>query len=225
MHLFDADHRFFGGSAIVGGGLPVAVGLALADRFKSRDAVTACFFGEGAMAEGVFHESMNLAALWRVPVLFCCENNLYAMGTALSRSESQTDLTQKALAYKIPADSVDGMDVAAVHEAVVAARKAVMNGRGPRFIEFRTYRFRAHSMYDAELYRNKDEVEEWKALDPIQTFAGRLESQGMLDADRYQGIEDEVNGEVRQAIAFAEAGTWEPVEGLLKDVYTAEEQA
>lgn len=225
MHLFDAKHRFFGGSAIVGGGLPMAVGLALADQFKSRDAVTACFFGEGAMAEGVFHESMNLAALWHVRVLFCCENNLYAMGTALSRSESQTDLTAKALAYKIPAASVDGMDAAAVHEAVVAARKAVIENRGPQFLEFRTYRFRAHSMYDAELYRDKAEVEEWKALDPIRTFAARLESQGMLDAEKYQGIEEEVGLEVREAIDFAEAGTWEPLEDLLKDVYAGEGQA
>ena len=225
MHLFDASHRFFGGSAIVGGGLPMAVGLALSDEFKSRGSITACFFGEGAMAEGVFHESMNLAALWCLPVLFCCENNLYAMGTALSRSESQTDLTVKAHAYKIPASSVDGMDAVAVHEAVLAARKAVIDDHGPMFIEFRTYRFRAHSMYDAELYRDKAEVEEWKALDPIQTFVRRLESQRMLEADQYRDIEKEVDAEVREAIAFAEAGTWEPVEDLLKDVYTPEGQA
>lgn len=220
MHLFDARRRFFGGSAIVGGGLPLAVGLALADVFKARDAVTACFFGEGAMAEGVFHESMNLAALWRLPVLFCCENNLYAMGTALARSESQTDLAAKAAAYKVPAVSIDGMDVSAVYEAVLAAREAVIRSRGPMFVEFRTYRFRAHSMYDAELYREKGEVEEWKTLDPIDTFKARLTSGRMLSAKDLRDLEREVDAEVREAIVFAEAGTWEPVTDLLNDVYT-----
>lgn len=223
MHLFDSTRRFYGGSAIVGGGLPLAVGLALADTFKSRSAVTACFFGEGAMAEGVFHESMNLAALWHLPVLFCCENNLYAMGTALARSESQTDLDAKAAAYKVRAQSVDGMDVAAVHEAVIAARETVIQTHEPMFIEFRTYRFRAHSMYDAELYREKSEVEEWKRLDPIRTFSERLKSQQMLTEEQLQNLGHEVDTEVAEAVAFAEAGTWEPVEDLLKDVYAAED--
>ncbi len=225
MHLFDSAHRFFGGSAIVGGGLPLAVGLALADTFKDRGAVTACFFGEGAMAEGVFHESMNLAALWRLPVLFCCENNLYAMGTALARSESQTDLVAKAAAYKMRTAGIDGMDAAAVHEAVLAARKAVLESREPMFIEFRTYRFRAHSMYDAELYRDKAEVEEWKELDPIETFAGRLKAQDLLTEAQFREIGQQVDAEVKEAIDFAEAGTWEPVEELLKDVYTPEASA
>ena len=225
MHLFDSAHRFFGGSAIVGGGLPLAVGLALADTFKDRGAVTACFFGEGAMAECVFHESMNLAALWRLPVLFCCENNLYAMGTALARSESQTDLVAKATAYKMRTAGIDGMDAAAVHEAVLAARKAVLESREPMFIEFRTYRFRAHSMYDAELYRDKAEVEEWKELDPIETFAGRLKAQDLLTEAQFREIGQQVDAEVKEAIDFAEAGTWEPVEELLKDVYTPEASA
>lgn len=222
MHLFDAAHRFFGGSAIVGGGLPLAVGLALADTLKQRRAVTACFFGEGAMAEGVFHESMNLAALWRLPVLFLCENNLYAMGTALARSESQTDLSAKAAAYNMSATSVDGMDVAAVNEAVTGARTRVIDNGAPAFVEFRTYRFRAHSMYDAELYRDKAEVEEWKALDPIDTYMARLQAQDLFAGDRLQALENEVDTEVRDAVAFAEAGTWEPVEDLLKDIHTPE---
>ena len=220
MHLFDARHRFFGGSAIVGGGLPLAVGLALADVFKARHAITACFFGEGAMAEGIFHESMNLAALWHLPVLFCCENNLYAMGTALARSESQTDLGTKAAAYNVRTARVDGMDVAAVYEAVLAARETVIREGEPMFVEFRTYRFRAHSMYDAELYREKVEVEEWKALDPIATFKTRLSSGGLLSAKDLRGLEREVDAEVREAIAFAESGAWEPVSDLLNDVYT-----
>ena len=166
MHLFDVSRRFYGGNAIVAGGLPLAVGMALADRMQGRRRVTACFFGEGAVAEGEFHESMNLAALWRLPVLFCCENNLYAMGTALSRSESETDLTLKASSYEMAAWSVDGMDVLAVEDAAQRAATAVRDGMEPLFLELQTYRFRAHSMYDPDLYRSKEEIERWKQHDP-----------------------------------------------------------
>ena len=172
MHLFDAATRFYGGNAIVGGGLPVAVGLALADQMQGRDRVTACFFGEGAVAEGEFHETMNLAALWRLPVLFCCENNLYAMGTALGLSESQPSLALKAASYEMPSWTVDGMDVLAVRRAASMAVEAVRAGQGPHFLELQTYRFRAHSMYDPERYRDKDEVARWRARDPIDA-AGR----------------------------------------------------
>ncbi len=168
MHLFDVGSRFYGGNAIVGAGLPIAVGLALADHLQGRHRVTACFFGEGAVAEGEFHESLNLAALWNLPVLFCCENNLYAMGTALERSESETDLALKAASYEMPAWSVDGMDVLAVEDAARRAADAVRGGGGPHFLEFRTYRFRPHSMYDPELYREKAEVEAWKATGPAR---------------------------------------------------------
>ncbi|HEX6008359.1 MAG TPA: pyruvate dehydrogenase (acetyl-transferring) E1 component subunit alpha, partial [Burkholderiales bacterium] len=174
MHIFDANTRFYGGSAIVGGGLPLAVGFALADRMMHRPRVTACFFGEGAVAEGEFHESMNLAALWQVPALFLCENNLYAMGTALERSEAETDLCAKARSYKIAARSVDGMDVLAVMHATTEAVASIHAQDGPQFIELRTYRFRAHSMFDAELYRSKAEVEDWKRRCPILNFTNRL---------------------------------------------------
>ncbi len=220
MHLFDARMRFYGGHAIVGGGLPLAVGLALADKLQHVARVTACFFGEGAVAEGVFHESLNLAALWQLPVLFCCENNLYAMGTALARSESQTDLCAKAAAYKVPTQKVDGMDVTAVHEAARAAADYVRRGGGPFFVEFQTYRFRAHSMFDPELYRSREEVEEWKRRGPIHTFSQRLKAQGLLTEEQFLEIDRAVGEEVDQAVAFAEAGTWEPVEDLTKDVYT-----
>src|SRR3990170_469878 len=159
MHLFDAARRFYGGQAIVGGGLPLAAGLALASSLRKESRVTACFFGEGAVAEGAFHESMNLAQLWRLPVLFCCENNLYAMGTALERSESVIDLALKASSYGVPAWPVDGMDVLAVADAARRAALHVRAGGGPAFLELRTYRFRAHSMFDPELYRDKREVE------------------------------------------------------------------
>ncbi|HUA33544.1 MAG TPA: pyruvate dehydrogenase (acetyl-transferring) E1 component subunit alpha [Candidatus Binataceae bacterium] len=220
MHIFDAAHRFYGGNAIVGGGLPIAVGLALADKLQGRSQVTACFFGEGAVAEGEFHECMNLAALWKLPVLFCCENNLYAMGTALKRSESETDLCLKASSYEIPAWPVDGMDVTACEEAAKRAALAVRAGDGPCFLEFRTYRFRAHSMFDPQLYREKQEIEEWKKRDPIELYQNRLREQGTLSDADLKGIEDESAAEVAKAVEFAEAGTWEPIEDLTRFVYS-----
>ncbi|MGZ5085567.1 MAG: pyruvate dehydrogenase (acetyl-transferring) E1 component subunit alpha [Usitatibacter sp.] len=218
MHLFDARVRFYGGNAIVGGGLPLAAGLALADRLRGIRRVTACFFGEGAMAEGAFHETMNLAALWKLPVLFCCENNLYAMGTALARSESQTDLCAKAASYGIPTVRVDGQDVAAVHEATVIAQRGVREGAGPVFVEYQTYRFRAHSMFDPELYRDKEEVEAWKTRGPLHTFSARLKAEGKLTEEEFLALDAEANAEVARAVAFAEAGTWEPAESLARDV-------
>ncbi len=220
MHFFDAARRFYGGLAIVGGGLPVAVGLALADKLQGRPRVTACFFGDGAVAEGEFHESLNLAALWKLPVLFLCENNFYAMGTALARHQAQTDITLKAKGDGVPAEAVDGMDVLAVEEATRQAAASVRSGDGPYLLEFRTYRFRAHSMYDPELYRKKDEVEQWKRRDPIATFEARLRQWGLLTDEEKAQIESAVDAEIAEAVAFAEAGPWEPVEDLTKDVYT-----
>jgi pyruvate dehydrogenase E1 component alpha subunit len=220
MHLFDASRRFYGGNAIVGGGLPLAVGLALADRLRDRPGVTAVFFGEGAVAEGEFHESMNLAALWNLPVLFCCENNLYAMGTALDRSESQTRLTLKAASYEMPAWEVDGMDVLAVEDTARKAIESVRSGGGPHFLELQTFRFRAHSMFDPELYRSKEEVEIWKERDPIELFKMRLITDGGLTEDDLAAMEKDVAEEIEAAVAFAEAGTWEPVEELTRFVYS-----
>lgn len=215
MHLFDAETRFYGGNAIVGGGLPMAVGLALADKLQGRKNVTACFFGEGAVAEGEFHESLNLAALWQLPVLFVCENNLYAMGTALAISESETDISRKAACYRIAAEAVDGMNVVEVEAAARRAVLAIRAGEGPGFLECRTYRFRAHSMYDPQLYRDKAEVESWMEHDPIPRFRDWAVAAGELHEDDVEAIEVEVAEEVAAAIAFAEVGTWEPVEELL----------
>jgi pyruvate dehydrogenase E1 component alpha subunit len=220
MHVFDAATRFYGGNAIVGGGLPLAVGLALADTMMHRTRVTACFFGDGAAAEGEFHESLNLAALWKLPVLFACENNLYAMGTRIDRALSQTDLAARAAAYGMAASAVDGMDVLAVEAATRAAVDRIRAGGGPEFLEFRTYRFRAHSMFDPELYREKSEVEMWKSRDPIALLAARLEAEGRLDAAARSAIDAEVGAEIARAVAFAESGTWEPVGDLMRDVYT-----
>ena len=220
MHLFYAARRFYGGNAIVGGGLPLATGLALADAIRKISRVTACFFGEGAVAEGAFHESMNLAQLWRLPVAFFCENNLYAMGTALARSESQTDLCIKAASFGMATLKADGMDVVASHEAANRACAHVRSGAGPIFVEFQTYRFRAHSMFDPELYRDKKELEEWKKRGPIHTFSVRLKAQDHLSEAQFLDIDARVMREVDEAVAFAEAGTWEPVEDLTRDVMT-----
>jgi pyruvate dehydrogenase E1 component alpha subunit len=218
MHIFDVGHRFYGGNAIVAGGLPIAIGLALADRMQRRDRVTACFFGEGAVAEGEFHETMNLAALWQLPVLFCCENNLYAMGTALGRSESETDLTLKAASYEMTAWPVDGMDVIAVDAAARRACDAIRAGGGPHFLELRTYRFRAHSMYDPERYRDKAEVEAWKERDPLSTFVAAAGAAGLVTDDDVRAIEAAVAAEIDDAVAYAEAATFEPVEDLQRFV-------
>ncbi len=220
MHIFDAGRRFYGGYAIVGGGLPIAVGLALADKMQGRSRVTACFFGEGAVAEGEFHESLNLAALWQLPVLFLCENNRYAMGTALMRSESQTDIHLKAQSYNIAAQAVDGMDVLAVEAAVRDAAAAVRDDSRPHFLELRTYRFRAHSMADPDLYRSRAEVEEWKHRCPVDAFAALLRAEGLLTDKGWRDMETSVAAEIDAAVAFADAGPWEPVEDLLRDVHT-----
>ncbi|HLA11879.1 MAG TPA: pyruvate dehydrogenase (acetyl-transferring) E1 component subunit alpha [Pyrinomonadaceae bacterium] len=220
MHIFDISRRFYGGYAIVGGGLPIAVGLALADKMQGLSNITACFFGDGAVAEGEFHESMNLAALWKLPVLFICENNLYAMGTALERHQSQTDIALKAAGYAVPAEVVDGMDVVAVETTTRAAVEQVRTGHGPYLIECRTYRFRAHSMYDPELYRSKEEVEDWKKRCPIAALEARLRTEEHCSDQQKKELESSITDELDKAVAFAEAGPLEPIEDLLRDVLT-----
>ncbi len=221
MHLFDISKGFYGGNAIVAGGLPLAVGMALADNMSKRNRVTACFFGEGAVAEGEFHECMNLAALWKLPVLFLCENNLYAMGTALWRSESDTDLVAKAASYNMTAAWVDGMDVEAVYKAAQDAVATIKRLSIPYFLELRTYRFRAHSMYDPELYRSKAEVEQWKHRCPIEMLCARMREAGLLDDTRLAAVEADVAQEIARAVAFAENGTLEPLGNLEQDVYAS----
>ncbi len=219
MHVFDVSRRFYGGNAIVGGGLPIAVGLALAEKLAKRDGVAVCFFGEGAVAEGEFHESLNLAALWRLPVLFVCENNLYAMGTALVRSEAVTDIHARAACYGMSATAIDGMDVVAVEGAARQAVGAIRSGGSPQFLECRTYRFRAHSMFDAQLYRDKAEVEEWRKRGPLITFTTRCKAQGLITEEDFLRLEREADAEVDAAVAFAEGAEWEPVADLTRFVY------
>lgn len=223
MHLFDAKSRFYGGNAIVGGGLPLAVGMALADKMMKRDRVTVCFFGDGAVAEGEFHESLNLASLWQLPVLFICENNYYAMGTALEFSQSEVNLSKKAASYRINSFQVDGMDVKQVAESAKNAVEDIKSGKGPVFLECLTYRFRAHSMFDAELYRKKTEVNEWKDKGPLATFKKNLEDRGLWSKIKAQEIEDEITKTIDEAVKFAENGTLEPISDLEKFVYSPEE--
>jgi pyruvate dehydrogenase E1 component alpha subunit len=222
MHIFDQATRFYGGNAIVGGGLPLAVGLALADRMKGRDAVTACFFGDGAVAEGEFHESMNLASLWHLPVLFLCENNFYAMGTALRRAQAEPDIQKKAEAYRMDSGFADGMDVMAVERAAREAVERIRTSGRPFLLECRTYRYRSHSMFDPELYRDRAEVEELRHLDPLHVFPPFLLEWKLAGEDDLARIEAEVGAEIDDAVAFAEAAEWEPVADLLRFVYRRE---
>nr|MCU0946743.1 thiamine pyrophosphate-dependent enzyme [Porphyrobacter sp.] len=214
MHIFDRTARFLGGNAIVAGGLPLAVGTAIADKQLRAGAVTACFFGEGAAGEGEFHESLNLAALWQLPVLFVCENNLYAMGVPLELAEAQTDIFRKGQGYGIPAEQVDGMNPVAVEVAARRAVETIRAQQGPRFLECRTYRFRAHSMFDAQQYRTKEEVGIWKARDPIPRLQDWLIAGHLMSQEELTAIENEVAAEIAAAVAFAEAGTLEPVGDL-----------
>ena len=222
MHLFSAEHHFYGGQAIVGGGLPIAAGLALADRMRDTGAVTMVFFGEGAVVEGEFHEAMNLAALWGLPVVFVCENNLYAMGTALRRSQAQPEVWRRAAGYGVEAEAIDGMDVAAVDAAARRIVERVRRERMPYLLEARTYRFRAHSMFDPELYRDKAEVETWRKRCPIATLSARMEAEGTLAAGELAAIEAEADHRIEAAVAFAADAPWEPIEDLARDVVAAE---
>jgi pyruvate dehydrogenase E1 component alpha subunit len=220
MHLFYKKKNFFGGNAIVAGHLAMAVGMALAAKKQHKNNVTYCFFGEGAAAEGEFHEAMNLAALWAVPVLFVCENNLYAMGTAVRYSHSIVDIEKKGPAYGIATDVVDGMDVLKVTAAAKKAIKKIATTGGPYLLVCNTYRFRAHSMFDAELYRDKAEVEEWKKRDPVLSLQKELLNQNSITQQEIVDLESKVEAVIQSAVDFAEAGNWEPEGELTKFVYS-----
>ncbi|MFN3547867.1 MAG: pyruvate dehydrogenase (acetyl-transferring) E1 component subunit alpha [Mesorhizobium sp.] len=218
MHFFDRKRRFYGGNAIVGGGLPLAIGIAMADKELGTGGLAACFFGEGAAGEGEFHESMNLAQLWELPVLFVCENNLYAMGMPLELAEAETDISRKAAAYRMAGEAVDGMNPVAVEAAARRAVESIRAGNGPYFLECRTFCFRPHSMFDAQLYRTREEVERWKERDPIPRTLKWLRDNHMATPEELGAIEAEVEAEIDEAVAFAENGTLEDVEDLEKFV-------
>lgn len=221
MHLFDKALQFYGGNAIVGGGLPLAAGLAMANKKLHRPAITACFFGEGAVAEGEFHESLNLAALWQLPVLFVCENNRYAMGTALTLSESETNIAKKADSYGIAAAQVDGMNVVDVEAAALEATAYIHKEQKPYFLECQTYRFRGHSSFDSQLYRDKEEITRWEEKGPVRQLIQWLRNNNHFQDSELDAIEKEIEQEILAAIHFAEVGEWESVDDLCRDVYSA----
>lgn len=220
MHLYDKKTNFMGGSAIVGNGLPMAVGVGMAFKRQKKESIACCFFGEGAVDEGEFHESLNLASLWDLPVLFVCENNLYSMGMPFELAEAETNLVKKAEAYNVKGTSVDGMDVMVVLTAADKAIKYVRKEQRPYFLECQTYRYRAHSMFDPERYRAKQEIKEWKKKDPIATFRDQLKNEQLLTDEEFREINEQVGREVKTAVEFAEEGTDEPVENLKKYVYS-----
>ena len=216
MHLYSSRKKFFGGNAIVGSGISHAVGLGLAMKYKNENRHTVCFFGDGAIAEGDFHESLNMASLWSIPVLFCCENNYYAMGTAFSRHQAQVNLVKKvSCGYKIESSSVDGMDVESIFLHTQEVLKKIKETGRPHFIEFKTYRFQPHSMYDPDIYRTREEIQSWMRLCPIQNLKKKLFENYQLDEKQFNEIENAVVSEIRDAILFAENGTFEKMESLL----------
>jgi pyruvate dehydrogenase E1 component alpha subunit len=223
MHIFDAEKRFMGGYGIVGGNLPIAAGLALSSQYKGEDAVTVCMFGDGASNTGNFGETMNLAALWKLPVFFLVENNLYGMGTAVERHSAQTDLSKKAEGYGVPGARADGMDVIAVREAVAAGIETAREDSRPTLLEVVTYRYRGHSAADPEIYREREEVEEWREKDPIESFARRCIEAGVLGEREVQQARDAAEAAVVEAAEFAEASPEPPLDTMYENLYALED--
>jgi pyruvate dehydrogenase E1 component alpha subunit len=219
MHIFSAAHRFMGGYGIVGGNLPIAAGLALAAEYKGEDAVTVCMFGDGASNAGNFGETMNLAALWKLPVLFLVENNLYGMGTSIERHSAQTDLSKKAEGYGVPGTRVDGMDVLAIRDGVAEGIRQAREERRPTLLEAFTYRYHGHSAADPEVYREREEVEEWREKDPIETFARRCIEAGVLGEREVQEVRDKAEEAVLAAVEFADASPEPPLDTLYDNLY------
>ena len=219
MHLFDPDLAFMGGYAIVGGQFPIACGLAFASKFRNEHRITACFFGDGAVNQGNFHEGLNWARLWELPVLFICENNFYGIGTSVERSSALTDIHKRTCGYDIPSVQVDGMDVIAVHEAVKWGADWVREQSRPYLIEAITYRFRGHSMSDPGKYRPVAEVELWKERDPIPNFSRRLIEEGIAKPEQLDAIREQAAATVREAVKFAEESPWPEDSAVYEDIY------
>jgi pyruvate dehydrogenase E1 component alpha subunit len=224
MHMFDYERRFMGGYGIVGGNLPIAAGIGLASDYLGTDDVTLCVFGDGASNQGTFGETLNLAALWRLPVVFMVTNNQFGMGTALGRHSAVTDLRRKGESLGVPGVRCDGMDVLDTHAVVAQALRRVREERRPLLVEAVTYRFRGHSMADPEEYRTREEVAQWRERDPIPTFGDRLEREGILDAQTRAAIDERARSMVDEAVAFAEASPFPPPQSLYDDVYVLGDQ-
>lgn len=223
MHIFDGERRFMGGYGIVGGNLPLAAGLALASQYRDEDTVTVCMFGDGASNTGNFGETMNLAALWELPVLFLVENNLYGMGTSLERHSAVTDLSRKAAGYGIEGEQIDGMDLLEVRDRVSSHLEEVREKGQPSLVEASTYRYRGHSAADPEVYREKSEVEEWQEKDPIETFVEVCLKEGALSEEDVQKARDEADGIVTEAVEFADESPEPALESLYEELYVVSE--
>jgi len=219
MHLFDAERSFMGGYAIVAGHLPLACGLALANQQQRNGRVVLCIFGDGSVNQGMFHESLNLAAIWKLPIIFLCENNFYGMGTDIRKVSAVIEVYKRAESYAIPAEQVDGMDVLAMYEATQRVARRARGGHGPVFLEAITFRFRGHSMADPELYRDKEEVQRWRDLDPITNFRNKLQADGAIDDATFATLQQEIEDTVNAAVQFAEESPNPPLEALYSDVY------
>lgn len=223
MHIFSKEYRFYGGHGIVGGQIPLGAGLAFADKYFGRDAVTLCYMGDGAVRQGSFHETFNLAMLWQLPVVFICENNGYAMGTSVARTAHITDIWKLGLGYEMPSGPVDGMDPVAVAEEVSKAVERARSGGGPTFLEAKTYRYRGHSMSDAQHYRTKDEVEEYKKIDPITRVREIILEKDYATEKDLKAIDDRVKDLVTECEKFAEESPFPPIEQLYEVVYEQED--
>jgi pyruvate dehydrogenase E1 component alpha subunit len=223
MHMFDIERRFMGGYGIVGGNLPLSAGLGLACDYKGEDSVVVCSFGDGAVNTGNFGETMNLSALWKLPIVFLVENNLYGMGTSVERHSAVTDMSKKALGYGIPGERIDGMDILAVREAVADHIRLARDERKPTLLEAFTYRFRGHSAADPEVYRTKEEVEEWRQKDPILAFAQRLEAEGVLGEGELDEMRARAEEQVLAAVEFADASPEPPLESMYDNLYVVGE--
>jgi pyruvate dehydrogenase E1 component alpha subunit len=224
MHVFDAETRFMGGYGVVGGNLPLAAGLALASDYRDEETATVCMFGDGASNTGNFGETMNLTALWKLPIVFIVENNLYGMGTSVERHSAVTDLSKKAEGMGVPGTRVDGMDVLAVRDCVIDRLRVAREERRPTLVEAFTYRFRGHSAADPEVYRTKEEVEEWRQKDPIEAFNARLVSEGVLEDGELDELRRRAEERVMDAVAFADASPEPPLESLYDNLYVVGDQ-
>ncbi|MGB9586674.1 MAG: pyruvate dehydrogenase (acetyl-transferring) E1 component subunit alpha [Armatimonadota bacterium] len=219
MHMFDIKRGFLGGHGIVGGGMPLAIGVGLAIKYRKTDQVCVCFFGDGAVNEGAFHESLNMVALWDLPVIYVLENNLYGMGTAVYRASSIPDLIKRAACYDIELEQVDGMDVLAVREVADRAVRIAREDKRPRFVEAITYRFRGHSISDPGTYRTKEEVDQWRKRDPITRMEQYLKENRMVTDEDIERMHAEAGEKIREAIEFAESSPFPPPDALYEDVY------
>lgn len=225
MHIFSKEHHFYGGHGIVGGQMPLGAGIAFAEKYKGTKNVNICYMGDGAVRQGALNESFNMAMLWKLPVVFVCENNGYAMGTSVQRTTNMTDIYKIGLGFDMPCAPVDGMDPVAVHNAMDEAIQRARNGEGPTFLEMRTYRYRGHSMSDPAKYRTKDELEEYKAKDPIEQVREVILKEKYADEAWITSIEDKVKDIVEESVKFAEESPWPDASELYKDVYVQSDYA